>query len=67
VLRLLKEKYHKASLRTVAPAKIKVSQRKRLPSTILSYTQTKIKAVQPQQQRAPRVPGQRKRLPPMLL
>jgi len=27
----------------------------------------KIKAVQPRQQRAPRVPGQRKRLPPMLL
>jgi len=40
-LRQLKEKYHKASLRTVAPAKIKVSQRQRLPPTILSYTQTK--------------------------
>jgi len=27
----------------------------------------KIKAIQPRQQRAPRAPGQRKRLPPMLL
>jgi len=27
----------------------------------------KIKAVQPRQQRAPRAPGQRKRLPPMIL
>jgi len=48
-LRLLKEKYHKASLMTVAPAKIKVSQRKRLPSTILSYTQTKTKNPLPKQ------------------
>jgi len=40
-LRQLKEKYHKAGLRMVAPAKIKVSQRQRLPPTILSYTQTK--------------------------
>jgi len=30
-------------------------------------TGLKIKAIQPPQQRAPRVPGQRKRLPPMLL
>jgi len=44
-LRQLKEKYHKVGLRTVAPAKIKVSQRKKqkLPPTILSYTQTKTK------------------------
>jgi len=40
-LRQLKEKYHKACLRTVAPAKIKVSQKQRLPPTILSYRQTK--------------------------
>jgi len=40
-LRQLKEKYHKASLSMVAPAKIKVSQRQRLPPTFLSYTQTK--------------------------
>jgi len=44
-LRKLKEKYHKAGLRMVEPAKIKVSQkqRQRLPPTILSYTQTKPK------------------------
>jgi len=43
-LRQLKEKYYKAGLRTVAPAKAKprVSQRQRLPPTILSYKQTKI-------------------------
>jgi len=36
-LRQLKEKYHKAGLRMVAPAKIKVSQRQReTPPTILS-------------------------------
>jgi len=40
-LRQLKEKYHNASLRTVAPAKIKVSQKQRLPPTIPSSTQTK--------------------------
>jgi len=39
VLRQLKKKYHKASLRMVAPAKIKVSQKQRLPPTILSYMQ----------------------------
>jgi len=48
-LRQLKEKYHKAGLRTVAPAKIKVSQRQRLPPTILSYTQTKTNNPLPKQ------------------
>jgi len=48
-LRQLKEKYHKAGLRTVAPAKIKVSQRQRLPPTILSYTQTKTSNPLPKQ------------------
>jgi len=43
-LRQLKEKYYKAGLRAVAPAKAKprVSQRQRLPPTILNYRQTKI-------------------------
>jgi len=48
-LRQLKEKYHKAGLRTEAPAKIKVSQRQSLPPTILSYTQTKTKNPLPKQ------------------
>jgi len=46
-LRQLKEKYCKAGLRTVAPAKIKVSQKQRLSPTILSYTQTKTKTSNP--------------------
>jgi len=48
-LRQLKGKYHKAGLRMVAPAKIKVSQRQRLPPTILSYTQTKTNNPLPKQ------------------
>jgi len=48
-LRQLKEKYHKAGLRMVAPAKIKVSQKQRLPPTILSYTQTKTNIPLPKQ------------------
>jgi len=48
-LRHLKEKYHKAGLRPVAPAKIKVSQKQRLPPTILSFTQTKTKNPLPKQ------------------
>jgi len=48
-LRQLREKYHKAGLRTVATAKIKVSQkqRQRLPPTILSYMQAKTKTSTP--------------------
>jgi len=46
-LRQLKEKYHKAGLKMVAPAKIKVSQKQRLPPTILSYMQTKTKKSTP--------------------
>jgi len=48
-LRQLKEKYHKAGLRTIAPAKIKLSQRQRLPPTIFSYTQTKTNNPLPKQ------------------
>jgi len=50
-LRQLKEKYYKAGLRMVAPAKIKVSQsqRQRLPPTILSYTQAKTNIPLPKQ------------------
>jgi len=46
-LRQLKEKYHKAGLRTVAPANIKVSQKQRLPPTILRYMETKTKTSTP--------------------
>jgi len=48
-LRQLKEKYHKAGLRTVAPAESKASQRQILPPTILIYMQTKTKNPLPKQ------------------